>query len=578
MILKDKKTKARKNNSVSDVSTLKWIIKTSKGSWLFVFLYAVLSAALAYFGILTAYGTKDVVNGAAGRDFELLKHGAIYLLVLVLLQITLKIFNSNMFERARAKIEIKIRTSVFESIIKKDYSEISKHHSGDLLNRLTSDVQTICDGITGLVPNVVSLLTKLISAVVIMVSLDWIFAVIFLAGGGLIAITTVFFRKYLKNIHKKAQEADGKVRSFFQESIASALVIKVFNAYRQIADKARLLQEDNYRIRIKRATISIFANTGIQMAFSLGYLFAMVLGGFRVYRGVIDIGELTAILQLVNQIQSPLSALAGVIPTFYAVIASAERIIEIENYDDELEAEDDIDDRYDYYEQLKCIKFDDITFKYNRDYIFENASATIEKGDFAAITGISGIGKSTLLKLLLGVMYPEKGTIKLVTESGERQVDRDTRKLFSYVPQGNMLLSGTLRENITFMCEGKTDEEIERAVKLSCSDDFVSQLPDGLETVVGERGLGLSEGQIQRIAIARAILYDAPILLLDEATSALDEATEEQLLKNLRGLENRTCIIITHKPAALNVCNKEIRIDSKRIGILNTDGGGQIEN
>lgn len=578
MILKDKKTKARKNNSVSDVSTLKWIIKTSKGSWLFVFLYAVLSAALAYFGILTAYGTKDVVNGAAGRDFELLKHGAIYLLVLVLLQITLKIFNSNVFERARAKIEIKIRTSVFESIIKKDYSEISKHHSGDLLNRLTSDVQTICDGITGLVPNVVSLLTKLISAVVIMVSLDWIFAVIFLAGGGLIAITTVFFRKYLKNIHKKAQEADGKVRSFFQESIASALVIKVFNAYRQIADKARLLQEDNYRIRIKRATISIFANTGIQMAFSLGYLFAMVLGGFRVYRGVIDIGELTAILQLVNQIQSPLSALAGVIPTFYAVIASAERIIEIENYDDELEAEDDIGDRYDYYEQLKCIKFDDITFKYNRDYIFENASATIEKGDFAAITGISGIGKSTLLKLLLGVMYPEKGTIKLVTESGERQVDRDTRKLFSYVPQGNMLLSGTLRENITFMCEGKTDEEIERAVKLSCSDDFVSQLPDGLETVVGERGLGLSEGQIQRIAIARAILYDAPILLLDEATSALDEATEEQLLKNLRGLENRTCIIITHKPAALNVCNKEIRIDSKRIGILNTDGGGQIEN
>lgn len=578
MILKDKKTKARKNNSVSDVSTLKWIIKTSKGSWLFVFLYAVLSAALAYFGILTAYGTRDVVNGAAGRDFELLKHGAIYLLVLVLLQITLKIFNSNMFERARAKIEIKIRTSVFESIIKKDYSEISKHHSGDLLNRLTSDVQTICDGITGLVPNVVSLLTKLISAVVIMVSLDWIFAVIFLAGGGLIAITTVFFRKYLKNIHKKAQEADGKVRSFFQESIASALVIKVFNAYRQIADKARLLQEDNYRIRIKRATISIFANTGIQMAFSLGYLFAMVLGGFRVYRGVIDIGELTAILQLVNQIQSPLSALAGVIPTFYAVIASAERIIEIENYDDELEAEDDIDDRYDYYEQLKCIKFDDITFKYNRDYIFENASATIEKGDFAAITGISGIGKSTLLKLLLGVMYPEKGTIKLVTESGERQVDRDTRKLFSYVPQGNMLLSGTLRENITFMCEGKTDEEIERAVKLSCSDDFVSQLPDGLETVVGERGLGLSEGQIQRIAIARAILYDAPILLLDEATSALDEATEERLLKNLRGLENRTCIIITHKPAALNVCNKEIRIDSKRIGILNTDGGGQIEN
>lgn len=573
-----KKRNKRNSENRKDFSALKWIINTAKGSWIFVFIYALLSAALAYFGILTAYGTKDVVNGATSNDAALLKRGAIYLLILVVVQILLKIFNGNMYERSRAKIEIKIRTRVFESIMKKDYAAISAHHSGDLLNRLTSDVQTICDGVTGLVPHIVSLLTKMISAVVIIAGLDWIFAAIFLAGGALIALISLFFRKYLKNIHKEAQSADGKVRSFFQESLASLLVIKVFNAYKQISEKARLLQEDNYKIRIKRATISIFANTGVQMAFSLGYLFAMVLGGFRVYRGMIDIGELTAILQLVNQIQSPLYALAGVIPTYYSVIASAERIIEIENYADEAESDGSLYDRYECYEKLKEIVFDSVTFKYNRDYVFKNATAVIKKGDFVAITGISGIGKSTLLKLLLGVVYPQEGTIKIVTEDSEKQVDRNTRSLFSYVPQGNMLLSGTLRENVTFMCKEKSDEEIERAVKLSCSDDFVSRLPDGLETVVGERGLGLSEGQIQRIAIARAILYDAPIILFDEATSALDEETEERLLKNIRAMENKTCVIVSHKPAALTVCNKEIRIEDGKILVSESFGGKNDEN
>ncbi|MBP9988290.1 MAG: ABC transporter ATP-binding protein [Ruminococcus sp.] len=559
-----------KTKSDSDMIAVKWILKISKGSWVYVFLYAVLSGLMAYFGILTAYGARDVVNGATYRDLDLLKHGGALLLFLVLSQLALKVFNSNLYERARAKIEIKIRTRVFDSILKKDYSKLSAHHSGDILNRLTSDVQAICDGVTGLVPNIVTLLTKLITSVVIMVQMDWIFAAIFLVGGTLVAVTTRLFRRYLKDIHKKAQSADGKVRSFFQESIASILVIKVFNAYEQISKKAHELQMDNYKIRIKRATISIFANSGIQMAFSLGYIFAMVWGGYRVYTNHIDIGQLTAILQLVNQIQTPLSALAGILPTFYSIIASAERIMEIENYADELDINEDIGDVYEYYNKLQSLEFDSISFKYNRDLIFENTKLTINKGDFAAITGISGIGKSTLLKLLLGVIYPDSGEISVVTDNGKRIIDKDTRNLFSYVPQGNLLLSGTLRENITFMCYGKSEEEIQRAITLSCADEFIKDLPDGLETVIGERGLGLSEGQVQRIAIARAILYDAPILLLDEATSALDEKTEEKLLMNLRGLDNRTLIIVTHKPAALNVCNKELRIDNKKIKVFET--------
>lgn len=568
----------RNEKNFADSTVVKWIVDVSKGSWLFVFIYAVLSAALSFFGVLTAYGMKDVVNGATTHDINLLKRGALLLLLLVVLQLSLKVFNSNMFERAKAKIEIKIRTRVFARILKKDYEKLSTHHSGDLLNRLNSDVQTICNGITGLIPNIVSLLTRLVSAVVIMISLDPLFAMIFLIGGIVVGLVSRFFRSYLKGIHKEVQQAEGNVTSFFQESITSILVIKVFNAYEQIAKKANELQQKSYKVRIKRATISIFANTGMQMAFSFGYLFAVALGGFRVYQGRIDIGELTAILQLVSQIQAPLSSLASVLPTFYGILASAERIMEIEEYDDELDVNTDIGDINEYYKKLETINFKNLTFKYNRDLVFDDATISINKGDFAAITGISGIGKSTLLKLLLGVIYPESGQITIQSTDGERIVDKSTRSLFSYVPQGNMLLSGTLRENITFMCEGKTDEEINNAIRLSCADEFVNDLPQGLDTVIGERGLGLSEGQIQRIAIARAILYNAPILLLDEATSALDEGTEERLLRNLRKLDNRTCIIITHKPAALNVCNKEIRIENKKIRILDSEKGEKNED
>lgn len=185
-----------------------------------------------------------------------------------------------------------------------------------------------------------------------------------------------------------------------------------------------------------------------------------------------------------------------------------------------------------------------------------------------AITGISGIGKSTLLKLLLGVLYPQKGNIYFALGDKKREADKGIRGLFAYVPQGNMLLSGTIRENVTFLNEDKSEEDINLAVKISCMEPFMEELPDGLNTVIGERGHGLSEGQIQRIAIARAILCDSPILLFDEATSALDESTEKELLENIKKLKNKTCIIISHKRAAVEACNKEVRIVGKKIELV----------
>ena len=253
-------------------------------------------------------------------------------------------------------------------------------------------------------------------------------------------------------------------------------------------------------------------------------------------------------------------------PKYYSLIASGERLKEICNLPNEEKLNTNPIDVEETYKNLKSINFENISFKYDRDIILNNTSLTVNKGDFVAVTGISGIGKSTLLKLLLGVFKVNEGKISLNLNSGSIPADKQTRKLFSYVPQGNMLLSGTIRDNLTFINSDVTEEEIEEAIRISCAKQFIEELPLGIETVIGEKGLGLSEGQVQRLAIARSILSKSPVLLLDEATSALDENTEKEFLTNLREMKNVTCIIVSHKKAALDICNKCIQIiDSKII-------------
>ena len=555
----------KNTNRHQDMAAVKWMYRVSKKHLTGVIVYGVLSMVLAFAGVLSAFGTKNIVNGATYRDLPLLTEGAIILGAILSVQFVFKIVSRNIFERSKAKIELGLRSHIFKTVLKKDYSEVSAFHSGEILNRITSDVGVVTDGIMSLLPRLITLIVRLVVAVVIMASFDPLFTAVFVAGGVVLIGFSRLFKKYLKDIHKKSQESDGKVRSFMQESLGEVLVIKVFNAYKQIGAKADRLMGENYRIRIKRATVSIFANSGINLVFSAGHLFAIIWGGYRVYNGFIDIGEMSAILQLVNQIQGPLSSLSGFLPSFYAAVASAERLMEFENLPDEKTSGEKIDDINDFYSRLDSIKVSNVTFSYGRDEVLENASCEIKKGDFVAVTGISGIGKSTLFKLMMGVLTPQNGEITLCGKGYNISAGSETRKLFSYVPQGNLLFSGTLYENITFMSEGKTKEEIDEAICLSCCDEFINEFEQRLDTALGERGQGLSEGQAQRVAIARAILHNAPIILLDEATSALDEATEKRLIENLRELHNKTLLLITHKKAALGVCNKELKIIEGKI-------------
>ena len=551
--------------SKSDFKTVKWMWHTFHKERWHVFILIFSNAINAILTIIYADFSKNIVNAATEEhSFDRVVYYAICFLILIMVQLLLTLVSRSFTERCKARIEVTLRKHILDVVLKKDYQGVTKYHTGEIQNRMTSDVTTISDGFTTILPNIVNFVVRLVCAFIYLVALDKVFTLVFLVGGILVFAFSFLFRKILKKLHKNVQESEGRVRSFIQEILTSLLVVKSFNVEEKVSGEADELMEVNYKTKMKRRMFGIVANAGINTTFNLGYVFALAYGSYRLLNGL-DYGNLVAMLQLVNQIQYPFSSLSGMLPKYFALLASAERIIELDNIKDEFEKNNQDIDVKSTYENLKSIDFKDITFGYNRDVILDDTSLTVNKGDFVAIMGISGIGKSTLLKLLLGVFNVDNGTITLDVNGKEIPVDCHTRKLFSYVPQGNFLLSGTIKDNLKFINSNATDEEIEKAVKISCSDQFVYDLPDGLETVIGERGIGLSEGQLQRLAIARSILSKSPIMLLDEATSALDEATELRFLKNLKEMQDKTCIIVSHKTAALEICNKHIQIVDGKI-------------
>lgn len=557
---------------MKDKDTLRWIYSHSKSQIWIVVLLAVMRCTLTVLGVTFALTSQYVIDAAVSKDFDGLVRYGIYLLIIIIAQIVIRLVGQAVEAHVGARMNLNLRNSVFSSILKKDYAAVTAYHSGDLLTRLNNDISVISKGILALIPSTVAIVVGLVYALIALTKLDRNFAFIFLFGGILILVVITAFRKILKRTHKHVQETEGKVRAFLQESLGSLLMVKVFGIENEISQKAHGLQEDNYKAQMTRRNLTIFSTSGLSMVFSLGSLYALVWSSYRLFKGTISFGALTAILQLVNQVQTPFASLSSVVPQYYSIIASAERIIEIDSLRDEPEEHETLDAE-NAYKNLQKMVFNDISFGYGRDIVLDGANLTIEKGDFAVIAGISGIGKSTLIKLLLGVFSPEKGEIYLDMGDEKLKVGKFSRPLFSYVPQGNLLLSGTIREAVSMVRPGVTDKEIMEAAEISCATEFIKKLPDGLDTVIGEKGAGLSEGQVQRLAVTRAILSDAPIILLDEATSALDEATEAELLRNIRLLANKskTCIIISHKRAAFDICNKHIYIENKKINVRNQD-------
>lgn len=558
----------KNNRSIkkSDLYVIKWLTAICKKQIPMIAFIVFVNVVHGVTSVAFANFSKRVIDGATEyKSLDYVIKFAFALLGVVLLQMVLSLLRTGLADRCKGRIDILLKRHLLDVIIEKDYASVSKYHSGDLQNRLFNDINIVSDSFTKIVPNAVFFVTKLLSSLIYLIIIDKIFALVFVVGGIIVFIVTRSFRKTLKRLHKKVQETEGKTRSFIQEFVTNLLAVKAFSVEEKMQKHTDELQEENFKAFMKRRNFSIFANTGLGTVFNVGSVFAIAFGAYRILIGAMTYGTVTAMIQLVNQVQSPFVSLSGIVPQYFSGIASAERLMEIETLPDEADINKQSFDKDELYESLKSITFDNISFKYDRDIILNSTSYTVNKGDFVAIIGISGIGKSTLLKLLLGMFRVQEGEILLNTSNGSISVDKNTRKLFAYVPQGNMILSGTIRDNLTFINENATNEEIQQAIEISCAKQFIDELPDGLDTVIGEKGLGLSEGQIQRLAIARSILSKSPVLLLDEATSALDEKTEKQFLTNLKAMKNVTCIIVTHKKSALDICNKTIQIIDGKI-------------
>lgn len=556
---------------MKDRSALNWIAKSSKKELAGLVLLVLCNALYSACTVSMAVFAKYIIDSAVRKNQDDLIKYAVILLGVIVLQIALRLSSKALEVRIQGRLEMKYKTELFSNILKKDYLKISEFHSGELMTRLTSDVNVVSQAVTTILPSVAAMLTRLVCAFFVLFHFDRLFALLFLLAGIVLFVFTRVFRGSIKKLHRKVQETDGEVRSFMQEAIESLLVVKIFGVGSKMRKGSEELQEKNYNAKIKKNRWSIFANLGFSAAFSLGYLFGLVWNGFKLCSGSISFGTLTAIMQLIGQVQTPFTSLSGIVPQYYSMLSSAERIIEIENMQQSKAINSPDVDTKKLYKELECIRFEDVSFSYDRDTVLENGSFDINKNDFIMISGISGIGKSTLFKLLVGVLPVDEGKISIVSGGNEYAVDKYTRPLFAYVPQGNMLFSGTIRDNLKFVNDSATDEEIMKAAAICCAEDFINELPDGLDTVLLENGHGLSEGQVQRLAIARAVLTGAPIMLLDEATSALDEATEKKLLENIRGLKEKTCIIISHKSAAYEICNKELKIEDKAITLRNLD-------
>lgn len=561
------------------MTALSWLQTVTGKKKIYILFLLLLQVLLGGSAVLYALLLRGMVDFAAAGSWDGFLRYAAGFAALTAAQIILRAIGRALDEWCRAQLENLLKQRLFSCLLRKDYASVTGVHSGEWMNRLTSDTVIVANGLTSILPSAGGMLVKMAGALAAILFLEPLFAAILIPGGAALLVLTYGFRKILKRLHKVIQEQDGLLRVLLQERLSSLMIVRAFSMEQQTETLAAQAMDAHKHARMKRMRVSNLCNTGFSIAMNGLYAFGAVFCGFGLLQGTMTYGTLAAILQLISQIQSPFASITGYLPQYYSMLASAERLMEAESFPEGNEESPYPASRTkEYYQhQFQSLGLRGASFTYRpptdtdqerpMPVVLRNIDLQIRKGEFVAFTGPSGCGKSTVLKLLM-CLYPLDDGKRFLTDTDgtEHELTAAWRSLFAYVPQGNQLMCGTIREVIAFGDPTSTanEQQLWNALDIACAD-FVAQLELGLDTPLGERGTGLSEGQMQRLAIARAILSDRPILLLDEATSALDQMTEQHLLENLRAMTDKTVVIVTHRGAARDICEKCITFSETNI-------------
>ena len=535
---------------------LRWLWRAWRGNR----LQASINASLGLMGVgaslASVWAVQHAIDVASGYV-----EGSIYWAValmgaLVLVDFGLSIAGIWVRNILGIRAQNRMQQRMLDRILRSEWHGKESHHSGDVLNRLEIDVSNVVGFLTETIPSTLSVLALFLGAFFYLFSMDKMLACVIIAIIPIFVLVSKIYIRKMRQLTRQVRDSDSKVQSVLQETIQNRMLIKTLEGDSAMVDKLENTQSELRHHVVKRTVFSVFSNLILNFGFALGYLIAFLWSAMRMYNNTLSFGGMTAFLQLVAKIQGPARSLTKLVPAFVSVFTAAERLMELE--------ENPLEEQGDPIEMdSPCgVRLDNVSYAYTAEDgdVVKNLTFDFYPGSCTAILGETGAGKTTLVRMILALIKPQSGNAIIYNKEKEHQLSPLLRCNFVYVPQGNTLLSGTIRENLRLGRVEATEEDMNEALKQACAD-FVFSLPQGIDTICSESGGGLSEGQAQRIAIARALLRRGSIMLFDEATSALDPDTERQLLQNILEKRDKTVIFITHRPAVVDYCDQTLHIE-----------------